>query len=195
MDRRGKPKKGKAEAKRPLARKSPPDPVAKVRDLEKRLGEAQEQQTATSEILRVISSAHSDAQPVFDTIVQSAARLCNATLTGVLRTDGTTIYHPANFGSSPEIQAAGLARYPRPLDMHSQPGIAILTRSVVHVPDIEDPSVSEFVRQGGRLLGIRSWVTVPMLCNAEAVGAIAVGRRGPGRVSDAEVKLLQTFAD
>src|SRR5262245_1727686 len=157
--------------------------------------EALEQQTATSEILRVISSAHSDAQPVFDTIVQSAARLCNATMTGVVLTDGTTLYHPANFGGSPEVLAVGRARYPRPLDMHSQPGIAILTRSVVHVPDIEEPSVREFVRQGGRLLGIRSWLTVPMLREGEAVGAIAVGRRDPGRFSDAEVKLLQTFAD
>jgi signal transduction histidine kinase len=208
MAPRGKPNQSKAHVKRPLARK-PKGDNAKVRDLEKRLAEslareeakdralteALEQQTAASEILRVISSAHSDAQPVFDTIVQSAARLCNATLTGVFRTDGRTIYQPANFGSSPEAMAAGLARYPQPLDMHSQPGIAILTRSVVHVPDTDEPSVSEFVRQGGRLLGIRSWVTVPMLCNAEAVGAIAVGRRVPGRFSDAEVKLLQTFAD
>src|SRR5262245_52367447 len=54
-DRRTKPKKGKAEAKRPLARKSPKDLVSKVRDLEKRLADAHEQQTATGEILRVIS--------------------------------------------------------------------------------------------------------------------------------------------
>src|SRR5439155_11467499 len=73
------------------------------------------------------------------------------------------------------------ARYPRPVGMDTTPGIAILTRSVFHVPDIEDPSVIEFVRQVGRVLGFRSAVTVPMLYEGEAVGAIVVTRREPRR--------------
>jgi signal transduction histidine kinase len=159
------------------------------------LTEALEQQTATSEILRVIGSARTDVQPVFETIVQSAVRLCNAANAAVFRTDGRMVYHPANYGGSPEALAAVRARYPRPLDMDSPPGIAILTRSVVQVPDIEDPSAVEFVRQVGRLLGFRSVVTVPMLRQGEAVGAIVVARREPGPFSDAEVELLKTFAD
>src|SRR5216684_2352811 len=157
--------------------------------------ETLEQQTATSEILRVISSAHTDAQPVFDTIVQSAVRLCNAANAAVFRTDGRTVYEPANYGSSPEALATTRARYPRPLDMETTPGIAILTRSVVQISDVEDPSAIEFVRQSGRLLGFRSVVTVPMLREGEAVGAIIVARREPGRFSDAEVEVLKTFAD
>src|SRR5262245_7596440 len=99
MDRRVKPKKAKAEAKRPLARKSPNDAVGKVRDLEKRLAEAlereaealrqlqtshreraeaQEQQAATAEILHVISSSPTDIQCAFDTIVRTTARLGDA---------------------------------------------------------------------------------------------------------------------
>src|SRR5262249_17238411 len=86
-------------------------------------------------------------------------------------------------------------RFPRPLDMESSGGIAILTRSVVHVPDSEEPSVGELVRQNGRRLGYRSLITVPMLRDGAAVGAIGVYRREPGRFSDAEVALLQTFGD
>jgi signal transduction histidine kinase len=154
-----------------------------------------EQQTATSEILRVISSAHTDAQPVFDTIVQSAVRLCNAAHAAVFRTYGKALYNPANHGGSPETLATMRARFPRPVDMDTTPGIAILTRSVVQVPDIEDPSAIAFVRETGRLLGFRSVVTVPMLLEGEAVGAIVVARREPGRASDAELELLKTFAD
>src|SRR5262245_53502647 len=73
--------------------------------------------------------------------------------------------------------------------------MAILTRSVIHVPDIEDPSAFELTREAGRLLGYRSTLTVPMLREGEAMGAITVARREPGRFSDAEVQLLKTFAD
>ncbi len=157
--------------------------------------EALDQQTATSEILRTIAQAQTDAQPVFDTIVQSAARLLRAAIAGVFVTDGRTVYHSANYGSSPEALAGARARYPRPVDEETMPGLAILTRAVVHVPDSEEASASEHVRQVGRLLGFRSVVSVPMLREDEAVGAIAVSRREPGRFSDAEVELLKTFAD
>jgi GAF domain-containing protein len=160
-----------------------------------RVTEALEQQTATSEILRTIAQAQADVQPVFDTIVQSAARLCHAANAAVFLTDGRMVYEPANFGGSPAALAATRARFPRPVGMDSTPGIAILTRSVFHVPDTEAPSVIEHLRQSGRLAGFRSAVTVPMLREGEAVGAILVARRSLGPFSDAEVELLKTFAD
>ncbi len=148
------------------------------------LTEALEQQTATSEILAVISGAHTDAQPVFDAIVQSAVRLCRAASAAAFRTDGRMLYHLANYGSSPEALAIARALYPRPLDRESLGGIAILTRSVVHVPDIEDPSAVELVRQTGRVIGFRSVVVAPMLREGESVGALLVARREPGPFSD-----------
>src|SRR5262245_20075141 len=157
--------------------------------------EALDRQTATSDILGVISSAHTDAQPVFDTIVQSAVRLCKATHAAVFVTDGPMLQHPANYGSSSEALAAVRAQYPQPITMEITPGIAILTRSVLHVPDIEDPGAPESVRQVGRLLGFRSQVVVPMLLAGEAVGAILVSRTQLGRFADAEVELLKTFSD
>ena len=79
--------------------------------------------------------------------------------------------------------------------METTAGQAILARAVIHVPDIEEPSAREFLRQSGRLLGFRSAVTVPMLRENEAVGAITVARLEPGEFSDTEVALLKTFAD
>jgi signal transduction histidine kinase len=157
--------------------------------------EALEQQTATSEVLRVIGQSPTDVQPVFDAIVQSAVRLCNADNAAVFLTDGQMVYHPANYGSAPEALATVRAMFPRPLDMSTPPGIAILTRSVVQVPDIEDPSAIQAVRPGGRLLGFRSVVMVPMLRESEPVGSLGVARREPGQFSEAEVGLLKAFAD
>jgi signal transduction histidine kinase/putative methionine-R-sulfoxide reductase with GAF domain len=166
-----------------------------LQERNRQVTEALEQQTATSEILRTIARAQTDVQPVFDTIVRSAARLCHATHAAVFLTDGRMVYNPANYGSVPEALAAARARFPWPVGMDTTAGMAILTRSVVHVPDSEEPSALEIVRQVGQALGFRSVVTVPMLREGEAVGAILVARREAARSSDAELELLKTFAD
>ncbi len=202
MRRRPKPAKSKVDARSSRALPARKRGGSRVQDLEKRLAaalkretEARDQQTATGEILRVISRSPSDVQPVFDTIVHSAARLCHAVMASVLVTDGRMLHLPANYGSSPEAMTAVRARFPRPLDRETVSGSAILTRSVVHVPDVEDPSVMEFTRQAGRVLGYRSLVAVPMHRDGHVVGAVNVCRREPGRFSDADVELLRTFAD
>jgi GAF domain-containing protein len=156
---------------------------------------ALEQQTATSEILRAIAQTQTDAQPVFDTIVRAAARLCDAPVSALFLTDGRTLYHGADHGSSPEALAAQRGWFPRAVEMDTTPGMAILTRTVVHVPDTEEPSAPDFVRQSGRRLRFRTVIAVPMIRDGEPVGALSVTRRDAGRFSEAEVALLKTFAD
>jgi hypothetical protein len=106
MAPRRKPKKVKAEAKRPLARKPPKDDAAKVRDLERRLAEAMkvkkealnheaeahEQLTATGEILRVIGSSPSELQPVFDIIAKHATALTDAVYSAVYLLEDESIH-------------------------------------------------------------------------------------------------------
>ncbi len=181
----------------PLKGATPADPDLndEVADLRRALSHALEQQTATSEILRVISSSPTDVQPVFDTIVRSALRLCNGATAAVFRMDGGILHHPANYGGSPEALSAARARYPRPVGMDSIPGIAILTRSEYEVPDTEAPAALEMSRETGRLLGIRSLFAVPILREDDAVGAIVVTRREPGGFAATDISLLKTFAD
>src|SRR5258705_10571046 len=181
----------------PLKGATPADPDLndEVADLRRALSHALEQQTATSEILRVISSSPTDVQPVFDTIVRSALRLCNGATAAAFRMDGGILHHPANYGGSPEALSAARARYPRPVGMDSIPGIAILTRSEYEVPDTEAPAALEMSRETGRILGIRSLFGVPILREEDAVGAIVVTRREPGGFAATDISLLKAFAD
>ena len=163
--------------------------------------EALEQQTATAEILRVISSSPTDVQPVFDTIVESVVQLCDGIFTTVFRFDGELI-HPVAYHRSigPEGQDVHQRRYPRPPGQESVVARAILERTVIHVPDVEsDPDVPAATRELARTLGYQSVLAVPMLREGNPIGALGIGRRElNGKVrpfSDREIELLRTFAD
>ncbi len=99
MGRRAMSAKVKAETKRPLARKAPKQAAAGTNELEKRLAEALEQQTATADILSVISSSPADIQPVLDAVASTAARLCDASDAVILRIDGDVLRWVAHHGS------------------------------------------------------------------------------------------------
>ena len=133
------------------------------------LTESLEQQTATSEILRVISSSPTDVQPVFDTIVESAVRLCDGVFTTVFRFDGDLIHVVAHHH---EHHARGIrpfrSVYPAATQSGSVIARSILERTVIHVPDVEnDPEVPLASRQLARAVGYRSILAVPMLREGE----------------------------
>ena len=165
----------------------------KVEDRTRELSEALDQQTATVEILRVISSSPTDVQPVFDVIVQRAVRLCDGFGGGVFLSDGQQIHMAASYIRTPEVLEVLQRVYPRPLGRDSIIGQAILDRAVKNVPDVEELSLA--THAVGRVQGFRSQVSVPMLHDGRAIGGISVTRREVGGFSDKQVALLQTFAD
>src|SRR5262245_22067488 len=190
MRRGPKPAKSK-EAKPPVARKSSKGD-AQVRDLEKRLAESLAREEATAEILRVISSSPSDAQPVFEAIARNAAQLCDAMLSGVFSFDGTRLHFVA--GHQLNEEASRLLQEQYPLVPRGLNRLALVERAVVHSPDVlDDPRVAnlELIRR----LGERSHLVVPMVQAAQAIGVINVYRVQPAPFSTAQIAMLQTFAD
>ena len=158
------------------------------------LTEALEQQTATAEILRVISRSQTDVQPVFDTIVRSAVRLCDGLFSAVFQFDSELIHQVAQHNYTPEGLAEAHRIYPARPTRALLTGRAILERAVVHVPDVElDPEHQHHALS--RAIGQRSLLCVPMLREGAPVGVILVARAEPGLFSDNEVELLKTFAD
>jgi two-component system, NtrC family, sensor kinase len=156
------------------------------------LTESLEQQTATSEILRVISSSPTDVQPVFDTIIRSAATLCGATFGNVQRFDGEFMHLVAHYSHSPEWLASMQQLYPRRPDRTQLASRAVLSRGVVHVPDVlEDPEYQHEIALTG---GFRGLVSVPMLRNGQPIGVITVAFPAPMPFANAQIELLKTFA-
>jgi len=203
MRRGAKPVKPKVEAKSPLARKSLKSEGSRVRDLEKHLAEALkreaealEQQTATSEILRVISGSLTDLEPVFNAIVRSAAKLCDAYAGVLLRLDDGMVRLAAQYAVTARWLEAAATVYPAPLNREtSLGGRAIADRIMMHVPDLEDQSEFQGAQRLGRTMGYRSILFVPMLRDGVALGALGLVRREPGGFTDRHIDLLKTFAD
>jgi two-component system NtrC family sensor kinase len=157
------------------------------------LNEALEQQAATSEVLSIIRRSPADPQPVFDAIVQSAARLCDAIFSILYLCDNDHLRVAATNNFSPEATSvAELQQLNRP-NRSSLGGRAILDRATVHVPDVlADPEYSRDLALAG---GWRAVLAVPLLRDGKAVGSLNVGKTEPTPFSDRQVQLLKTFAD
>jgi GAF domain-containing protein len=153
-----------------------------------------DQQTATSEILGVISSSPTDIQPVFDTIMRSAVRLSGARFGSILRFDGEMVHFVAQHGSHPDAIETFQRMFPMRPDRSVIGSRSILDRAVVHVPDVFQDE--EF--QGKDLARVSGWssaIAVPMLREGTPVGAIVISKTEPGLFPDGQIALLQTFAD
>jgi signal transduction histidine kinase len=158
------------------------------------LSEALEQQTATSEVLRVISSSATDIQPVFEIIGERAEKLCDAEISVVSMVDGELVRLASINGTTEEGVEAARRVFPMRLDDETVTARAIRTCTVCHVPDVlGDPEYQN--KEAARAIGYRGCLGVPMVRDGQVVGAIFVARRQPGFFADAQVQLLKTFAD
>src|SRR5262245_43306525 len=158
------------------------------------LAEALEQQTATSEVLRVISSSPTDVQPVFDTIAESAVRLCGGQFSFVVRFDGDLLHFASCHGLSAQGLEALRRVLPRPAGEDTAVGRAILHRAVAQIPDVQaDPAYGTLGL--AQTVTYRSIVAVPLLLDGNPIGAIAVARADAGQFPKRQIALLQTFAD
>src|SRR5919109_3840587 len=172
----------------PVTRSHADDMKAEVESLRQALTESLEQQTATSEVLRVISSSPTDVQPVFDTIARSAARLCDAYDIIVMRVDGDVLRLAAHYGAIPAGDF--------PLHRGTLGGRTVLERRVFHIHDLqaereEFPEGSAIARQRGH----RTTLSVPLVRDGVAIGNIQARRDTVRPFAPQQVALLETFAD
>src|SRR5204863_1037206 len=156
--------------------------------------EALDQQTATVDILRVISRSPTDVQPVFDMIAESAARLCEAQYSFVYRFESQLLHFVAHHGLTAEVLEINRRAYPTPPSRRSVAARAVLERSVVQIPDVNadpDYALGAMAAAGG----YRSAAAVPILRDGLAIGSIAVTRAQAGLLPERQIELLKTFAD
>jgi GAF domain-containing protein/CheY-like chemotaxis protein len=156
--------------------------------------DALERQTATAEVLQVISESPASVQPVFDAIAQRARRLCDATMSGVALYDGSLVHMEAYDGATPEVRASMLSSFPRPVDRMTVITRAIVEGRPVQIANVDDDPEYIF-KEASQAAGIRSYLGVPMMRDGRVIGAMGVARGETGLFPEDQIQLLQTFAD
>jgi GAF domain-containing protein len=161
------------------------------------LTESLQQQTATSEVLKVIGSSPTDVRPVFDAMVAKAAQLCNAEFSAVARLSDGLLHLEAMNNLSAEEADTFHSLFPRPPARNFAMGRAVVDERAVHfedvLADIDYDARTRDVLQ--RMLRYRTFMAVPIIRDGAPIGVIGCGRREVKPFTAAQIGLVQTFAD
>jgi GAF domain-containing protein len=192
-----KPKGVRASAPHGASRLASAGKEGEVARLTRELNEALEQQTATSNVLQVISSSPGDLEPVFATMLEKAVRICNAKNGNIHRWDGDALHLMASH-DIPAAFVEARARSPNRPNPQTATGRMIATKKFVHVPDLAaEPAYAArdpWIVDGVELAGVRTLLVVPMLKEKELIGAFTVYREEVRPFSDKQIELVKYFA-
>ena len=177
----------------PLKRSSP----SRTRDCSSELRESLQEQTATSEVLQVISSSPGDLQPVFASMLEKAVRICDAKFGNIFRWDGDALHLVATHNTPPALAEA--RRSPFRPDPKMPVGRMLATKTAIHVADLAAEQIYIEQRIPGTVLavelgGIRTYLAVPMLKENELIGALSLSRQVVRPFTDKQIELVKNFA-
>jgi two-component system, NtrC family, sensor kinase len=157
------------------------------------LRESLQQQTATADVLKVISRSTFDLRVVLDTLVESAARLCEADMASINRQHEEDFQQIASFGYAPEF-VSYMEQHPIPSGRGSAVGRAVQEKKIIHIQDVlADPEYA--FKDAAKIGGIRTLLAVPMVREGVPIGIIALQRKSVRPFTEKQIELVGTFAD